>query len=171
MTNSVKPESKKVLKFFIVSSIIFLSMVAALFTGALISDFVTGNYVLQEDPASGKTTLSVLVGLGICTGIIPVVFIIVLVRQLLKIKRLEKQQDDRWFQDRILELAKKLGGKLTVLETTTELNLSVDEANLALNQFVSLGLARLQVSESGVLVYYFDQMIGLDEKNRAENIV
>ena len=165
-----KPETSKVQIFFIWSSIIFLSMVAALFTGVLTSDLLTGNYVMQEDPSSGKTTLSVLIGLAVCTAILPLIFIVLLSRKLLKIRRLEKQQSNVWLQDSVLELAKKLGGKLTVVETTTELNMSIAEANDVLNQFVTLGLARLQVSESGVMVYYFDQIISRDEKTRAESV-
>jgi len=170
MSPTIKPESNKIQIFFIWSSIIFLSMVAALFTGVLTSDLITGNYVIQEDPSSGKTTLGVLIGLGVCTAILPIVFIVLLIKKLLKVRLWEKQQNDAWLQDIVLELAKKLGGKLTVVETTTELNMSIAEANGALNQFVILGLARLQVSESGVLVYYFDQIISLDEKSRAESI-
>lgn len=170
MTRSGKPSSNTAQKFLIWVTIIPLAAFAVFFIAALTGDILTGNFVTQDDPASGKTTLGVLIGSGFCAGILPAIFVVLLIRKLVKIHRLEKTEYDAWIQDSVLELAKKLGGKLTVVETTTELNMSVIDANNALNQFTSLGLARLQISESGVLVYYFDQIIGQDEKNRAESV-
>lgn len=170
MATTQKQSSYKLQKFFIWLAVVPLAIFAVFFIAAALSDILTGNYVMQEEAGSGKTTLGILIGLGLCAGVLPSVFAVLLIRKLVKIKRLEKQQNDIALQDRILELAKKLGGKLTVVETTTELNISLPDANNTLNQFVSLGLARLQVSESGVLVYYFDQIISHDEKNRAETV-
>lgn len=170
MKISDRPVSNKAQKVLIWCAIAPLSIFALFFIAALMGDILTGNYVMQEDQSSGKTTLGVLIGSGLCAGVLPAVFVVLLLRKLVKIYQLEKLQNDVWLQDSILELAKKLGGKLTIVETTTELNMSVVDANNALNQFVSLGLARLQVSESGVLVYYFEQIISTDEKNRAETV-
>ncbi|MBL7994087.1 hypothetical protein JNM05_01835 [bacterium] len=170
MTRSGKPSSRTAQKFLIWFTIIPLAAFALFFVAALTGDILSGNFVTQDDPASGKTTLGVLIGSGFCAGILPAVFVVLLIRKLVKIHRLEKAEHDAWIQDSILELAKKLGGKVTVVETTTELNMSLVNANTALNQFIAMGLARLQVSESGVLVYYFDQIIGQDEKNRAESV-
>jgi uncharacterized membrane protein YciS (DUF1049 family) len=147
-----------------------LTIIAVFITAAALSDILTGNYLIQEEPGSEKTTLGILIAMGLCAGILPAVFAALLIRRLMKIRRLEKQKSDAVLHDSVLELAKKMGGKLTVIETTTELNMSLSDANTILNQFISYGLARLQVSESGVLVYYFDQIISNEEKNRAETV-
>ncbi len=170
LANASKPKSYTAQKFLIWIAVIPLTIFAVFILAAALSDILTGNYVIQEDPASGKTTLGILIGMGLCAGLLPAIFVVLLVRRLIRIKALEKKQSDTAFQDSILELAKRSGGKLTVLETTTELNMSLNEANEALNRFVSMGLARLQVSESGVLVYHFDQFISPDEKHRAETV-
>ncbi len=170
METALKKNSYKLQKFFIWLAIIPLAIFAVFIIAAALSDIMTGNYLIQEEPGSEKTTLGILIAMGLCAGVLPAVFVVLLIRRLVKIKRLETKQNDTVLHDSILELAKKLGGKLTVVETTTELNMSLADANNVLNQFVSLGLARLQVSESGVLVYYFDQIISHDEKSRAETV-
>ena len=170
MKTSEKQKSYSLQKFLIWAAIVPLGIFAVFIIAAALSDILTGNYVIHDDPASGKTTLGILIGMGLCAGLLPAVFTVMLVRRLIQINRLEKRQTDVAFQDGLLELAKRLGGKLTVLEVSTELNLSVSESNEALNRFVSMGLARLQVSESGVLVFHFDQFISGDEKNRAETV-
>lgn len=170
MITAQKKNSYKIKKILIWLALVPLVIFAVFFIAAALSDILTGNYVVQEEAGSGKTTLGILIGLGLCAGVLPAVFAVLLIQKLVKITRLEKQLNDTALQDNVLELAKRLGGKLTVLETTTELNMSLTDANNVLNQFVSFGLARLQVSESGVLVYYFDQIISNEEKNRAESV-
>lgn len=139
-----------------------------IFTPMFIADLVNGNYKDVSDTA--EVELAGIIGGGICAGLIPGILSVLLVVRLIRLNRREKEELDVLIQDRILEFAVASGGKITAVELATHLDITTSHAQSRLEHFVSLGLARLQVSESGVLVYHFDQIISRDEKNRAETV-
>ncbi|HMW37669.1 MAG TPA: hypothetical protein PKA72_15040, partial [bacterium] len=71
---------------------------------------------------------------------------------------------------RMLELAQKHDGKLTVIETATALDIAVSDAQTLLENLCRIGMAQLQVSESGVMVYHITDIISKDEKDRSETV-
>ena len=168
--------------------IIPFTISAAIFIPALMSDLITGNYTtteqsklsalqndslvaLSDNPHSQKPTeLGALIGAGICMGIVPGILTFLLIVQLRKINRLEKKHNEVYIQDRLLELAQKHNGKLTIVETATELDIAVSDAQTLLENLCRIGMAQLQVSESGTLVYHVTDIISKDEKDRSETV-
>lgn len=106
METALKKNSYKLQKFFIWLAIIPLAIFAVFIIAAALSDIMTGNYLIQEEPGSEKTTLGILIAMGLCAGVLPAVFVVLLIRRLVKIKRLETKQNDTVLHDSILELAK-----------------------------------------------------------------
>ena len=70
----------------------------------------------------------------------------------------------------ILQLARKKGGRLTVLEAVTELEVGVDEAQAVLEDLQVRGIAGVLVSDSGLLVYSFHELQHLDDKDEAKPV-
>jgi hypothetical protein len=71
----------------------------------------------------------------------------------------------------LLRLAELRGGRLTVAEVMARLDLSKADAERALDQLCRQGLADYRVSSSGVLVYHFGALIGVEEKQLAEDVL
>lgn len=74
-------------------------------------------------------------------------------------------------QTEILRLALAKAGRLTMVEVVSELAIAPEQANSVLNSLAQQGLAELQVTESGVLVYAFYDIQHLSEKNAAQGIL
>lgn len=68
----------------------------------------------------------------------------------------------------VLQLARKKGGRLTLLEVVTELEVGVDEAEAVLEDLQVRGIAGLLVSDSGLLVYSFHELQYLADKDSAK---
>lgn len=70
---------------------------------------------------------------------------------------------------RVLRLAEKERGRLTVPETAARCNLTIGEAKEALDRLVVQQVAELHVTESGVLVYVFPGFLSDTDKARARD--
>ena len=71
----------------------------------------------------------------------------------------------------VLRLAARRGAKLTVLEVATELAVGTDAAEAALGALATRGVAEIEVTESGMLVYAFRDISLLSEKARAKGVL
>lgn len=71
----------------------------------------------------------------------------------------------------VLRLAAARDGRLTVLEVATELALPVNEAAALLTSFDTRGLAEVQVTPSGMLVYSFPDIRHLGEKASGRGVL
>ena len=58
-------------------------------------------------------------------------------------------------ETQILQLARRFSGKLTPVELASHSNMSLEEADKALEEFVRKGHAEMTVTESGSIVYEF----------------
>ena len=74
-------------------------------------------------------------------------------------------------ESEVLRLAATRAGKLTLIEVVTELAVPSDEASEILDSFMTRGLAELQVTDSGALVYDFRDVRLLGEKNDATDVL
>ena len=71
----------------------------------------------------------------------------------------------------ILRLATERAGKLTVLEVVSDLALDHDETSQILDDFARRGIAEIQVTDSGGLVYDFRDLRLLGEKGTARDVL
>ena len=80
-------------------------------------------------------------------------------------RTLERVQAD------LLKLARDQGSKLTVVEATAELGLSSATVEEALKALHTKGLAEVQVTDSGMIVYAIPDIELLDEKDTARGLL
>ena len=80
------------------------------------------------------------------------------------------ESDEDELEVDVLQLARKKGGRLTVLEVVTELEVGVDEAEAVLEDLQVRGVAGILVSDSGLIVYSFHELQHLDEKDSAKPV-
>jgi hypothetical protein len=72
-------------------------------------------------------------------------------------------------EHRVLRLAEREHGRVTVPEVAAHCDLTVAEAKAILDGFVVQEVAALHVTDAGVLVYVFDGFLSDSEKARAED--
>lgn len=71
----------------------------------------------------------------------------------------------------VLKLARRLDGRLTAMEVVTELGVGIDRAEAVLKDFNKRGIAGVLISDSGLLVYSFQDLENLDEKDSARPLL
>jgi hypothetical protein len=74
----------------------------------------------------------------------------------------------RWRQVAILQLARRLGGRVTAADVVLGTGLSLQEAEAALSELARQRYVDLQVSPAGVLVYHCFPLANTGDKRRAE---
>ncbi|GBC62943.1 hypothetical protein DENIS_3927 [Desulfonema ishimotonii] len=141
--------------------------------GALISGWGVNLFTGMAAAALSLATVSVawlihrpLTGAGMLAAVVAVIFG---ARKYLA-RKAARDRDKNLNAD-ILRLARDKGGKLTVVEVMMALRLDADPAKNALDAFVHQGVAQIEVSESGVLVYAFYDIRHLDEKSSAKGVL
>lgn len=77
----------------------------------------------------------------------------------------------RWRQVAILQLARRLGGRVTVADVVLGTGLSVREAEATLSDLARQRYVDLQVSPAGVLVYHCFPLATAGDGRRAERLV
>ncbi|HEU5261125.1 MAG TPA: hypothetical protein VFU41_06850 [Gemmatimonadales bacterium] len=75
------------------------------------------------------------------------------------------------FQAEIVKLAGARGGKLTVVELVSDLAFDAATAEAALHGLVTQGVADIEVTDSGLLVYTFPDVQRLPEKGASKDIL
>ncbi len=71
-------------------------------------------------------------------------------------------------QSLVLKTAKKNKGRLTIAELTMETALSLDESKSILESMCTAGVAELQITDGGSLVYVFTGLLTDKEKDTAK---
>lgn len=70
----------------------------------------------------------------------------------------------RRHQNRIVRLARERGGRLTATEAAADAGLTVEETEEILKKLVDRGYVELQVTDSGMVVYRFPEVLYAHEK-------
>ena len=89
-------------------------------------------------------------------------------------KRVDANKADmrnRTLNAEVLKLAGSHGGKLTIVEVVTALAITSDEAKRVLDSLALEGHADFQVTDSGVVVYDFQEIRRMDDKSTARGIL
>jgi hypothetical protein len=68
-------------------------------------------------------------------------------------------------QDQIIKLAYRKGGLLTVTDVVAETGLSFKKAEKALNEMVDFSRVNMRVSDAGIMVYEFVEILYKDLEN------
>jgi len=87
--------------------------------------------------------------------------------------RVRKSADQKSYerdQHKLLRLARKKGGNLTVLEAATDSKITVEIAETILRDLALKGHAEVRVSDSGVMVYHFPEISRWEEKHWARPV-
>lgn len=71
----------------------------------------------------------------------------------------------------VLRLAGLHGGRLAAVEVIRDLGVSVEDANGALEALMRRGLADIEITPSGGIVYAFPDVRLLDEKSQAKGLL
>ena len=75
------------------------------------------------------------------------------------------------YQSEILRLAAQRQGKVTVVEVTTETGIPSAEAEQALRSLVEQGVADVEITESGLLVYAVGDLQRLKDKDASRRLL
>lgn len=78
---------------------------------------------------------------------------------------------DKTMRSEVLRLAQAKGGKLTVVELVGEFSLDQEEAKALLSSLAGQGLAELEITESGLIVYSFPDLLNLPDKPKAKGVL
>jgi hypothetical protein len=93
---------------------------------------------------------------------------------LLGSRRLQKSRADirqRTLESEVLRLAAQRQGKLTIVEVVTDLAILPEEAKAVMDSLAIKGLADFAVTDSGVVVYDFQDVRKLPDKASAKGIL
>ncbi len=71
---------------------------------------------------------------------------------------------------KVLKLAEQKEGKLTVVEVMMALDIDTPTAKDVLDKLAAQGLAEIEMTDSGILVYVFYDIQHLKDKNSSESI-
>ena len=82
----------------------------------------------------------------------------------------KKQSIQKELNAKVLKLAKQKKGKLTVVEVMIALDIDTPAAKDVLDKLAAQGLAALEMTDSGILVYVFYDIQHLKDKNSSESI-
>ena len=89
-------------------------------------------------------------------------------------ERVERNKADlrqRTLSAEVLRLAGERGGKLTIVEVMTAMAITGDQAKEVLDHLALQGIADFQVTDSGVVVYDFQDIRRLGDKTDAKGIL
>jgi hypothetical protein len=131
--------------------------------------FLFIGFLGSDAPFTAATLIALLLAVGLPVGIAT--------RMLLnkgdEQRRLQKQSElrSRTVEAEVLRIAKPHNGKLTIVEIVTELAITPEEAQTAVDSLVRKQVADIEVTDSGVLVYTFYDIKHLPEKQSSRNIL
>ena len=122
------------------------------------------------DRAAGTTLLALLITVALPAG----AGAALISRGARSGKRLDERREAlrrQTIEAELVKLAGRKDGKLTVVEVVSELGVSPESAEAALQALARRDLADIQVTESGLLVYAFHDVRRLSEKPDAKGIL
>lgn len=112
-----------------------------------------------------------LTALFVLSGLLPLAASVYLLWRLMQRGRPPRLWRSKSREAAILQLAQRLGGRLTVADVAMGTGLTLREAEAALNELVHKGYADLHVSPSGVLIYQCFPLVGAADRDRAEQLL
>jgi hypothetical protein len=112
-----------------------------------------------------------LTALFVLSGLLPLGASAYLLWRLMRRERPARLWRYRAREAAIIQLAQRLGGRLTVADVAVGTGLTLKAAEATLNELVRRGYADLHISPSGVLVYHCFPPSGASEKGRAERVL
>jgi hypothetical protein len=74
-------------------------------------------------------------------------------------------------QSEVVKLAQHKGGRLTIVEIVADTALSIDQAEAALAALVERGMAEVEVTDRGLIVYVFRDLQQLPDKARSRGVL
>ncbi len=83
-------------------------------------------------------------------------------------RKAERRSREYMEQD-ILKLAAEKHGKITPAEVVLATKVGIDEAKVMLDNFCANGLAQLNITDKGIMVYVFDGFLSEEEKDTAKS--
>jgi hypothetical protein len=122
----------------------------------------------------GSVTLASLIALAIGAGIPGAIGIALLMGRLDRGRNLAASKATlrrQTIEAEILALAGRRGGKITMVEVVTETALADAEASEVLESLAVRGLADIQITDSGTIVYDFRDVRLLGEKGSAKDVL
>lgn len=122
------------------------------------------------DRAAGTTLIAILITVALPAG----AGVFLISRRARSGKRLDERREAlrrQTIEAELVKLAGRKDGKLTVVEVVSELGVSPESAEAALQALARRDLADIQVTESGLLVYAFHDVRRLSEKPDAKGIL
>ena len=88
----------------------------------------------------------------------------------LRASRQKRERKEMSLENDILRLAAQRHNKLTATDVAVKIVITVKHAEEALQSLVIKGLAQMQISESGAVVYHFHTLLSDEEKQGATGI-
>lgn len=107
-----------------------------------------------------------VIGIGIIVAVVPVIVLLVLYTKKRAARELQESTEKR-----IMQLAMQKGGKLTVPEVVVDSNMDIEAAQQGLEALARKGMAGVEVTDSGVIVYVFSTIQHLDDKALSKDIL
>ncbi len=122
------------------------------------------------------TEITAAVAIAVIIGVVlPGIGGIALIRAYFKQKeRLSGRRESlgqQTLSSEILKFARQKSGKLTAVEVMSEFAIDQDAAQKALEEFHSRGIAEIELTESGVLVYSFYDIKHLPDKDSSRGVL
>ena len=151
---------------------IAVALVGAFFVAAAATEFATGG--------DGKTSPGVYAGLIVIGGGLVISGAYLAWKMLARLRaqpgggaetsnHQPAPPSDADRERQVLRFAESEHGRVTVAEVAAACDLTIVEAKTLLDRFVTLQVARMQVTQSGVLVYVFPGFMTDEEKARAND--
>jgi len=131
---------------------------------------VLGFLAGDTDPSAPATIVAILISVGIpgATGAWLVARHFGAGRQISARKERLKQDT---LEAEVLRMAGRNKGRLTAIEVAGELAVPTTTAEEVLNELMARELADIEITESGLLVYAFRDVMLLSEKDRAKGLL
>jgi predicted DNA repair protein MutK len=138
---------------------------------ALLSLFMLIGFLRSTAALSSGATMAALL---ITVGLPAVGAVALIARHRRSGRRLDSRRDQlrqQTLESEVLRLAAQRDGRLTVVEIVTEMAVTTEHAQAALDALVAREVADIAISDSGVLVYTFHDIQHLPEKSRARGVL
>ncbi len=74
-------------------------------------------------------------------------------------------------QSEVVKLAQGRGGRLTVVEIVADTALSIDQAEAAIAALAERGMAEVEVTDGGLIVYVFPDLVQLPGKGKSRGVL
>ncbi len=147
--------AKEILAFLLGAALLLFG--ATMILGVLIQWFD------HSSTSSFGTDLTVFILLGL----LPAEGALLLIRRTFRASR---RRRDGAFESALFRLAASKQNKITAVEVAESMSLPIADARSLLDRYCEKGIARLEISDSGVKVYWFWELVSEEEKKTAELI-